>query len=195
MWEVRNSNCNTNNISVCWKVFPASRLKGKSQIRIFTVVKNTMQKKQSSQLSRVMKIKRVRVFSITPFPIFRYLLGLSVWLETEMLLRKKSIIVLTKTCLTLLLRNYKEEEGLMVQLANGKQQNLAENCLLVYLKLTTKNMLKFMLSMRKIWISISCHLGNKKLYREAEGLEKLKEGLEDFVNDSNGCSSSVRTSV
>lgn len=67
-----------------------------------------------------------------------------------MLLRKKPVIVLTKTCLTLLLRNYKEEEGLMVQLANGKQQNLAENCLLVYLKLTTKNMLKFMRSMRQI---------------------------------------------
>lgn len=185
MWEVRNSDCNTNNISVWWKVFPASCLEGKSQIRIFTVVKNTMQKKQSFQLSWVMKIKRVRVSSVTPFAIFRYLLGLAVWLETELLLRKKLLptIVLTKTCLNLLLRNYKEEEGLMVQLANSKQHNLAENCLLMYLKLTTKNMLKFMLSMRRVCISITCNLGNKELCREAEGLEKLKEGLEDLFNE------------
>lgn len=37
----------------------------------------------------------------------------------------------------------------MVQLANGKQQNSEENYLLLHLKLTTKNMLKFMLSMRR----------------------------------------------
>lgn len=37
----------------------------------------------------------------------------------------------------------------MVLFANGKQQNSEEYYLLVYLKLTTKSMLKFMLRMRK----------------------------------------------
>lgn len=148
---------NANGISVRWNVFPASCLEGKSSSTIFKVVKNSIQK--SFQLSQLMKIKRVRSSSSTviiPFPIIRYLLGLEVWLDAEMLLRKKlpPTIVLTNICANILLRNRKEE-GLMVQLANGKQQNSEENYLLLHLKLTTKNMLKFMLSMRRAWITVS----------------------------------------
>jgi len=68
-----------------------------------------------------------------------------------MLVRKKlpATTVKTNSCVNILLRNHKEEEALMVQLANGKHQNSEENCLLVHLKLNTESMLKFMLSMRR----------------------------------------------
>lgn len=64
----------------------------------------------------------------------------------------------------------------MVQSANGKQYNSEEKYLLVYLKLTAKNMLKFMLNLRKQNLnqSITCNLGNKELYREAESLNEMR---------------------